>query len=84
MENFKDMDALSQNLINMKDSLRMDNTMEKESTLGALAMSMKALTKMEKNMDMGFIQVLTVLSTKATGKMEKEMEKESKYLHQDR
>lgn len=76
---FKDTDALSQNLINMKASSKMANIMVKASISGVPATSTKVPTKMAKSMVMEFIRVLMVLSTRVTGRTAKEMEKVSKY-----
>lgn len=83
MENFKDTDALSQNLINMKESSKMVNITVKESTHGALETCMKGRIRMEKSTGMEFIRVSMDPFIKVIGKTVKEMEKAWKYLHQE-
>jgi hypothetical protein len=78
-ENFKDTAILSLNPINTKASLKMENTMDKESILGAQGMSTKAHIKMARSMDMESIQALMGLFTREIGRMVNDMEKEFKY-----
>lgn len=80
MENFKDTDVLYLSLINTRAILKMGSIMGKESTPGALEMSMKGPIKMEKSTVMEYIQALMDLSIKEIGRTAKGMGKASKYL----
>ncbi len=77
--NLKALAFLNLNLMSMKDNLKMESTMGKESILGFQATSMRANTNTGRSLDLGFIAMLTDRYTKVIGLRENAMGKESKF-----
>lgn len=76
MASFKDTESSGPNRINIKESSRMENTMERANTPGARAILTKEAMRMERSKVMGSIRVQMDPCIRDIGRKAKDMQRE--------